>query len=124
MRNIDSNNKYEDGLEQCAANSVSLTPISFIDRSAKIYPQHIAMIQGEQKWTWAETYDRARRLASALTKVGVGLGDTVAFIAPNGVPLFEAHFGVPMTGAVLNAINIRLDAGTIAYILDHGEAKV
>lgn len=117
-------NKYEHGLEINPANYAALTPLTYIERSAKVYPNHIAMIRGQRQWTWAETYARARRLASALSRLGVGIGDTVAFVAPNGPALFEAHFGVPMVGAVLNAINVRLDAGTIAYILDHGEAKV
>ena len=117
-------NPYAEGLDKNAANFVPLSPIGFLRRSAEIYPRRIAVIYGERRQTWQETYERCRRLASALAKQGVGRGDTVAVMSPNLPEGFEATFGVPMAGAVLNALNIRLDAETIAFILKHGEAKV
>ncbi|CAO3417977.1 acyl-CoA synthetase [Azospirillum argentinense] len=117
-------NPYETDLDQNAANTVPLSPLSFLRRTAAVYPQRIAVIHGPVRRTWAETYERCVRLASALAKRGIGLGDTVAVMAPNTPESFEAHFGVPMTGAVLNALNIRLDAEALAFILEHGEAKV
>ncbi len=107
-----------------AANFVPLTPLSFLERSADVFPEKTAVIDGDARRTWRETDARCRRLASALAERGIGPGDTVAVIAPNVSALFEAHFGVPMIGAVLNAINTRLDADAIAFILDHGEAKL
>src|SRR5438067_3480612 len=117
-------NPYETGLDRNAANFVPLSPIGFLLRSAAVYPNRTAVIHGQRRYTWREALERCRRLASALAKRGVGHGDTVAVMAPNVPALFEAHFGVPMTGAVLNALNIRLDADTIAFILKHGDAKV
>ena len=117
-------NSYEYGMPRDAANFQALSPLSFLERAASVYPQRLALINGGQRQTWGETYSRCIRLASALAKQGIGLGDTVAVLAPNGPAMFEAHFGVPMCGAVLNAINTRLDAETIAFILQHGEAKV
>ncbi len=116
-------NPYEQDLGQCAANYAPLTPLSFVARSATIYPDHVAIVHRARRQTWAETYARCRRLASALAARGIGPGDGVAVLAPNIPELYEAHFGVPMIGAVLNAINTRLDAKTIAFILEHGEAK-
>ncbi|MGE8497200.1 MAG: acyl-CoA synthetase [Pseudomonas sp.] len=121
---MNSVNPYEYGLPREAANFQALSPLSFIERAASVYPQRLALINGSFRQTWGETYTRSIRLASALAKRGIGVGDTVAVIAPNGPAMFEAHFGVPMCGAVLNAINTRLDAETIAFILQHGEAKV
>jgi len=115
---------YESDLEKNAANYVPLSPLTFIRRAAQVYPQRTAVVHGQQRFTWAESYQRCRRLASALTRRGIGPGDTVAVMAPNVPAHFEAHLGVPMAGAVLNALNIRLDAETIAFILQHGEAKV
>ncbi|MBV9551577.1 MAG: acyl-CoA synthetase [Alphaproteobacteria bacterium] len=115
---------YDSGLDQNEANFVVLTPIGFLRRSAEVYPQRRSVIHGETRYTWRQTYERCRRLASALAKHGVGRGDTVAVMAPNVPAAFEATFGVPMAGAVLNALNIRLDSDTIAFILKHGEAKV
>ncbi len=115
---------FERDLEKVAANYVPLSPLSFLPRAATVYPQGTAVIHGAQRRDWRETYARCRRLASALAKRGIGLGDTVAVMAPNIPALFEAHFGVPATGAVLNALNTRLDADSIAFILAHGEAKV
>jgi fatty-acyl-CoA synthase len=117
-------NPYETGLDKNPANYVPLSPIGFLRRSAAIYPRHISVIHGDRRYTWRESLQRCRRLASALVAHGVGRGDTVALIAPNVSEAFEAHFGVPMAGAVLNALNIRLDAETIAFILEHGGAKV
>jgi fatty-acyl-CoA synthase len=117
-------NPFETDLDKNAANYVPLSPLGFLARSAAVYPKRLAVVHGERRYDWAETYRRCRRLAGALARRGIGKGDTVAVMAPNVPELFEAHFGVPMTGAVLNAINTRLDAATIAFILDHGDAKV
>ena len=114
---------YETGLGKNPANFVPLSPIGFLLRAALVYPNRTSVIHGNQHYTWRETLQRCRRLASALAKRGIGRGDTVAVMAPNVPAIFEAHFGVPMAGAVLNALNIRLDADTIAFILQHGEAK-
>ena len=115
---------YENGLGKNAANYVPLSPTSFLLRTASVYPDRLAVAHGERRYSWRETLERCRRLAAALTARGVGRGDTVAVMAPNIPETFEAHFGVPMAGAVLNALNIRLDPATIAFILQHGEAKV
>jgi fatty-acyl-CoA synthase len=115
---------YRDGLGRNKANYASLSPLSFLPKAAAVHPDRVAIIDGAWRSTWAETYDRCRRLASALTKRGVGAGDTVAIMAPNVPAIYEAHFGVPMTGAVLNTLNIRLDAEAIAFQLTHGEASV
>ncbi|WP_345792034.1 acyl-CoA synthetase [Thauera sp. JM12B12] len=115
---------YAVGLEKNAANYVALTPLTFIERSAYVYPDRVAVIHGARRLTWRESYARARRLASALKQLGVGKGDTVAAILNNTPEMFEAHFGVPACGAVLNTINTRLDAEAVAFILNHGEAKV
>jgi fatty-acyl-CoA synthase len=106
------------------ANFAALTPLSFLARSAAVYPGKIAVIDGERRFTYREFYARCRRFASALARRGIGRGDTVAVLAPNVPALLEAHYGVPMAGAVLNALNYRLDAATIAFILAHGEAKL
>jgi len=114
---------YDIGLDKNAANYVPLSPIGFLLRSAAVYPQRPSVIYGERRYSWGETLRRCRRLASALAKAGVGRGDTVAVMAPNVPEAFEATYGVPMAGAVLNALNIRLDAELIAFILRHGDAK-
>ena len=119
-----SNNKYEQGLGKNAANFTSLTPLSFIERTARVFPDRAAVVHGETQRSWTETYQRCIKLASALNRRGINKGDTVAMMLPNVPASLEAHFGVPMCGAVLNALNIRLDAKTIAFILDHGEAEV
>src|SRR5215472_2137263 len=116
-------NLYEVALDKNAANYVPLTPIAFLLRSASVYPDRLAVAHGARRYTWREALERCRRLAGALSAHGVGRGDTVALMAPNIPEAFEAHFGVPMAGAVLNALNIRLDPDTIAFILRHGEAK-
>jgi fatty-acyl-CoA synthase len=117
-------NIYEQGLERNSANFTSITPLLFLERSAEVYPNRVAVIHGKLRQTWGQTYERCRRLASALQKHGIGLGDTVAVMLPNTPPMVEAHFGIPMAGAVLNALNTRLDAESIAFMLNHGEAKV
>jgi fatty-acyl-CoA synthase len=119
-----STNPYDTDLDRNPANYTPLTPLGFLERSAAIFPQRLATVHGPTRRTWAETYDRCRRLASALAARGIGRGDTVAVIAANTPEHFEAHFGVPMSGAVLNAINIRLDAATIGFILQHAGARV
>jgi fatty-acyl-CoA synthase len=119
-----STNIYERDLDKTAANYAALTPLQFLERSASVYPDHIALIHGARRQSWAETYARCQRLASALRNVGIGVGDTVAIMAPNIPEMYEAHFGVPMTGGVLNSLNTRLDAAMVAFILDHSETKV
>ena len=117
-------NPYSSGLDRNAANHVALSPLSFIERTAQVYPERTALVYGELRQSWRITYERCRRLASALARRGVGVGDTVAAMLPNTPAMFEAHFGVPMTGAVLNTLNTRLDAEAIAFMLQHGEAMV
>src|SRR5581483_1455178 len=102
----------------------ALSPLSFLQRAAQVWPDKIAVIHGPTRLRYRELAARARRLASALAQRGIGRGDTVAVMAPNIPPLLEAHFGVPLAGAVLNAINIRLDAAAVAFILEHSEAKI
>ncbi|MEM7170643.1 MAG: acyl-CoA synthetase [Pseudomonadota bacterium] len=115
---------FDDHLDINAANYQALTPLSFLRRAAHVYPDRTALIYGNLRITWSEAFVRCRRLASALSRRGVGKGDCVAVMAPNTPVMWEAHQGVPATGAVLNALNYRLDAKTIAFILEHGEAKV
>ena len=115
---------YAHDLERNPANYAPLTPLSFIARAAYVYPQRLAIVHGDRRYTWAEAYERARRLASALTRHGVREGDTVAAMLANTPEMIDAHYGVPMTGAVLNTLNTRLDAEALAFMLDHGEAKV
>ena len=111
-------------MNKTEANFKPLTPLHFLDRAAAVYPNHIAVIHGERRYDYAELYRRSRKLASALRGRGVERGDTVSIIAPNTPAILEAHYGVPMAGAVLNPINTRLDPDTVAFILEHGEAKV
>ncbi len=115
---------YDTDLDQNQANYQSLTPVNFLRRAAGVYPDKTAVVHGDTKYSYAELYARSRRLGSALARRGIGKGDTVSVMAPNVPALLEAHYGVPMTGAILNALNIRLDAGAIAFILDHAETKV
>ncbi len=115
---------YEHGLDRNPANHQPLTPLSFLKRAARVWPERTAVIHGEMRRSYADLYARARRLASALAGLGIGRGDTVAVILPNIPAMLEAHYGVPMLGAVLNTINTRLDAATVAFQIDHGEAKV
>ncbi len=115
---------YEQGLGQNAANHTPMSPLSFIERAAKVYPRRLAIVHGSFRQDWLTTYQRCIRLASALHLKGIGKGDTVAVMLPNTPPMVEAHFGIPMSGAVLNALNTRLDPEAIAFMLEHGEAKV
>ncbi|MGY3603641.1 MULTISPECIES: acyl-CoA synthetase [unclassified Bradyrhizobium] len=117
-------NQYNIGLDKTPANYVPLTPLSFLARSAAIYPDHVSTVYEGRSFTWAETYDRCRRFASYLASRGIGVGDTVAAMLPNIPAMNELHFAVPMTGAVLNTLNIRLDAPSIAFQLDHGGARI
>ena len=117
-------NVYDMDLPKTAANHQALTPLSFLARTAATFPEQIAVVHGDQSFTYAQFQARCRKLASVLKAQGIGVGDTVAILAPNIPPMLEAHYGVPMTGAVVNAINYRLSAQEIAFILDHGEAKV
>ena len=117
-------NHYENNLNKNDANFVPLTPLSFLERAKDIYPNYEALVYESRSYTWSEVYKRCTKFASALEKIGIGEGDTVSVLAFNTPEIFEAHYSVPMTGAVLNTINIRLDAKTIAYILDHIDAKV
>src|SRR5882672_2051525 len=117
-------NPFETDLDKNPANYAPLTPLGFIERAAYVYTERTAVVHGRRRFTWAETYARCRRLASALARHGIGVGDTVAAMLANTPEMYECHFGVPMTGAVLNALNTRLDAETIAFMLEHGGAKV
>ena len=115
--------KYDQHLPRNPANFAPLSPLGFIQRTAEVYPERLAIVHGSLRQTWSQTYTRCRQLASALQRAGIGKNDTVAVMLPNTPPMVEAHFGVPMAGAVLNALNTRLDPETIAFMLDHGEAK-
>ncbi|MFB4391834.1 MULTISPECIES: acyl-CoA synthetase [unclassified Pseudomonas] len=115
---------FETGLAPSAVNHMALSPLSFIERTASVYGQYPAVIHGEVRRNWQDTYARCRRLASALDARGIGKGDTVAVMLPNIPAMLEVHFGAPMIGAVLNTLNVRLDAAAIAFMLEHGEAKV
>ena len=114
---------FDQDLPQTPANHAAISPLSFIERTAEIYPQRLAIVHGDVRQDWGTTYRRCRQLASALTQAGIGKNDTVAVMLPNTPPMVEAHFGIPMAGAVLNALNTRLDPETVAFMLDHGEAK-
>ncbi len=117
-------NPYEVFLDKNPANYSTLTPSSFLERAAFVHPERIATVQGKVRRTWADTYARCRRLASALQRRGIRGGDTVSVMLPNLAEMFECHFGVPMSGAVLNTLNVRLDSETIAFMLEHAEARV
>ena len=117
-------NPYETKLEKTTANYVPLSPLSFIERAKDVYPNRPSVIYGNRQYTWKQTYNRSLQFASALNQRGIGIGDTVAVIAANTPEMVEAHFAVPMSGAVLNTINVRLDVNTVRYIFEHGEAKV
>jgi fatty-acyl-CoA synthase len=117
-------NPYDISLDKNAANYTPLTPLSLLARSAYVYPGRVAVIHGDRRLTWSEVYTRCRRLASALQRRGIGNNDTVAAMLPNIPEMYEAHFGIAMAGAVLNTLNTRLDAEAIAFMLDHGAAKV
>ena len=114
---------YDQDLPQTPANFAPMSPLSFIERTAEVYPSRLAVVHGPLRQDWATTYRRCCQLASALSQAGIGKNDTVAVMLPNTPPMVEAHFGIPMAGAVLNTLNTRLDPETIAFMLDHGEAK-
>ncbi|MGD8477914.1 MAG: AMP-binding protein, partial [Burkholderiales bacterium] len=118
------NDMFNTGLDRNPGNFSALSPLSFIAWAADVYPDQPAIAYANDETTWSQTYARCRRLASALTQLGIGSGDTVAVMAPNIPPMFEAHYGIPMTGAVINALNTRLDSHSIAFMLEHGEARV
>ena len=115
---------FEQNLDKNNANFVPLTPLTFLERAKDIYPNYEAIVYEDRKYTWSEIYKRCTQFASALEKIGIGKGDTVSVMACNTPEIFESHYSVPMTGAVLNTINIRLDAKTVSYILQHSDAKV
>jgi fatty-acyl-CoA synthase len=116
--------QYDTDLDKNAANYTPLSPVTFLERAAAVYPERIAQIHGERRYSWAQTYDRCRRLASALQQRGIGADDTVALMLPNIPAMFEAHYAIPMAGAVIHALNIRLDADAIAFQLQHGAARI
>ena len=115
---------FDQNLPRVEANFAALSPLSFIERTADVYPDRLAVVHGPLRRTWADVFTRCRQLASALQRVGVRPGNTVAVMLPNTPPMIEAHFGIPAVGAVINALNTRLDAETLAFMLDHGEASV
>ena len=117
-------NQFSTDLDKNKANYVPLTPLSFITRAKDIYPNYESVVYGNRSYTWLQTYNRCTKFASALAKKGIGLGSTVSIIAANTPELLEAHYSIPMTGGVVNTINTRLDAETIAYILEHSDAKL
>jgi 3-(methylthio)propionyl---CoA ligase len=124
MANDAATNPFDVHLDRNDANYVPLSPLSFLPRAAEVYPDRVAIVHGKRRYTWRQVYERSRRLASALAQRGIAKGDVVSIMAPNVPELFEAHYGVPMLGAVLNTLNVRLDAPTIAFILGHGGAKL
>ena len=117
-------NHFEENLDKNPANFIPLSPITFLERVKDIYPDQEALVYGNKKYTWKQTYERCTRFASALEKHGIGLGDTVSILAANTPELFEAHYAIPMAGGVINTINIRLDQHTISYVLEHSDSKL
>ena len=117
-------NNYSLNLDKNSSNYIPLSPLTFLERVKDVYPDYDSLIYGNRQYTWKQTYNRCIQFASALEKQGIGIGDTVSILAANTPELFEAHYSVPMTGAVVNTINIRLDSHTIAYILKHSDAKL
>ena len=115
---------YSSGLEKCEANYSALTPISFLQRTAAVFPNYTSILSQHATYTWQQTYERCKMFACALTKTGIKKGDNVSIIAPNTSAMYEAHFAIPMAGAVINTINTRLDAQSISYILSHSDAKL
>lgn len=124
MTQLSSESIYATGLDRNGANHLPLTPLRFLDRTADVYPNRTAIVHGAMRQSWAQTRARCYRLASALVRMGVKPGETVSILAPNTPAMLEAHFGIPLSGAVLNAINCRLDAAAVAFILRHGESRV
>jgi fatty-acyl-CoA synthase len=123
MERREMHSKFDQHLDRNAANFAVLSPLSFLERTASVYPEKLAIVHGTLRQNWGLTYARCRQLASSLQRAGIGKNDTVAVILPNTPPMVEAHFGVPMSGAVLNTLNTRLDPEALAFMLDHGEAK-
>src|SRR5262250_2299608 len=119
-----TNTIYDVDLDRNPANFQPLTPLSFLERAAAVFPRRIAVVHGARRWTYGEFYARARRLASALAKYGISRGDTVSVMLANTPAMLDAHYGVAMTGAVLNTLNTRLDAGILAFTLAHAETKL
>ncbi|MDH5452356.1 MAG: AMP-binding protein, partial [Paracoccaceae bacterium] len=117
-------NPYNTDLDRNPANHQPLTPLTFLERAASVFPDHTAIIHGPLRRSYAEFYSRSRRLASALAKNGIGRGDTVSALLPNTPAMLECHYGVPMCGAVLHSINTRLDAAIIAFQLDHAMSRI
>ena len=115
---------FDQDLDKNQSNFIPLSPITFLERAKDVYPDYEAFVYGSRKYTWENVYKRSTQFASSLEKQGIGLGDTISILAANTPELFEAHYSIPMTGAVINTINIRLDPHTIAYILDHSDAKL
>ncbi|MEO0980900.1 MAG: AMP-binding protein, partial [Pseudomonadota bacterium] len=116
--------EHYEALPRHTANHVPLSPLSFLERTAAIFPDRTAVVYNDLRLTWSDVQARVRRLAASLTELGIGQGDTVSVLAANTPELFELHYAVPLTGAVLNTINIRLEAETVAYILDHSDARL
>ena len=114
---------YEQNLDKNDANFTPLSPLTFLERAASVYPEHVAVVHGAVRNNWVQTYSRCRQLASALRRRGIQAGDTVATMLPNVPAMYEAHFGIPMAGIILHALNYRLDAEILAFMLQHGEAK-
>ncbi|HKJ95195.1 MAG TPA: AMP-binding protein, partial [Gammaproteobacteria bacterium] len=124
-RTVDTmSNPFNTDLDRNPANFQPLTPLTFLERAATVMPEHVAVVHGALRYTYGEFYDRARRLGSALSRQGMGRGHTVSALLPNVPPMLEAHYGVPMCGAVLHSINTRLDAGSIAFQLDHAGSRI
>ena len=121
---MDRNSRYDIDLDRNPADYAALTPLDFLSRAASVHPERTAIVHGARRQTYAETYARCRRLAGALAAHGIKRGDTVSLLAPNIPETLEAHFAVPMSGAVLNSLNIRLDAPLIGRLLEHAESKI
>src|SRR5215470_6021085 len=119
-----TNTIYDTGLDRNHANFQPLTPLSFLERAAAVFPERIAIVHGARSWTYGEFYARTRRLASALSGQGIGRGDTVSVMLANTPAMLDAHYGVAMTGGVLNTLNTRLDAAILAFTLDHAETRL
>ena len=117
-------NNFDVGLEKKEANFVQLSPLTFLERTKDVFPNHEALVYHNRSYTWLEVYNRCIKFSSALTKYGIVKGNTVSVMAANTPELFELHYSIPMSGAVINTINTRLDVNTVAYILDHSDAKV
>ena len=117
-------NQYNQGLDKNKANYVPLSPLTFVKRAAQVYPTKTSVVYGSKRYNWKQTYERACQLAAALSQQGVGDGDTVSVMGYNTPETYEAHFGIPMTGGVMHAINTRLDAKNIAFMMDHANTKL